>query len=346
MLDAMIRELELRWTDWPFKTLGTLYFGGGTPSILEPEEWAYFIERVLTIVGTPHWVEFTLEANPEDIQRNRLRAWSQSGVNRLSIGIQSLSDQDLAYMNRAHDSQQAVQSVRMAQDMGIDNLSIDLIYGTPWKDHRHWESELQWVIDNGIPHLSAYALTVEEKTALHHHIQRGKTPSPDEKRAEEQFLLLASWADSHNWDHYEISNLCKPGFRAQHNSRYWNGTPYLGIGPSAHSFNGQQRLWNISNNALYMSQAELSHSWQSESETLNETNKINELIMTQLRLSEGLNTAILESLSPNWLAQNRSFLEQQMALGNLNIDQTQIILSPSGRFMCDFITSQLMVSEV
>lgn len=346
MLEAMIKELELRWADWPFKNIGTLYFGGGTPSILEPEEWVYFTEKLLTIVDSSNLVEFTLEANPEDIQNHRLKAWTQTGVNRLSIGIQSLSDQDLAYMNRAHDSRQAIQSVMMAQDKGIDNLSIDLIYGTPWKDHSHWESELQWVIDMGIPHLSAYALTVEEKTALHHSIQKGKTASPDEKRAEEQFLLLADWVQSNHWDHYEISNLCKPGFRAQHNSRYWNGTPYLGIGPSAHSYNGHQRMWNIANNALYMSQTESSNSWEIESETLSQTNRINELIMTQLRLSEGLDTALLESLSPNWLAHNRSFLERQMAIGNLSLDHAQIILSTKGRFMCDFITSELMVSEL
>lgn len=346
MLDAMIRELELRWADWPFQTLGTLYFGGGTPSILEPEEWLRFTERLLNIVDSSALVEFTLEANPEDINSHRLKAWTQTGVNRLSIGIQSLSDQDLVHMNRAHDSDQAVQSVQLSQDGGIDNLSIDLIYGTPWKDHQNWEAELQWVIDNRIPHLSAYALTVEEKTALHHSIRTGKTASPDEKRAEEQFLLLSQWASSNQWDHYEISNLCQPGFRAQHNSRYWNGTPYLGIGPSAHSFNGHQRMWNMANNALYMSQAESSSFWQAEHETLNSANQINEMIMTQLRLSEGLNTATMESLSPNWLAQNRVFLEQQMKMGNLSIVDTQIVLSTQGRFLCDFITSQLMVSEL
>ena len=346
MLDAMIRELELRWADWPFKTLGTIYFGGGTPSILEPDEWTRFTERLLTIVDSANLIEFTLEANPEDIQSHRLKAWTQTGVNRLSVGIQSLSDLDLVQMNRAHDSQQAIRSVQLSQDMGIDNMSIDLMYGTPWKDHQNWEAELQWVLENRIPHLSAYALTVEEKTALHHSIRAGKTASPDEKRAEEQFLLLSQWATANQWDHYEISNLCQPGFRAQHNSRYWNGTPYLGIGPSAHSYNGHQRMWNIANNALYMSQAETSLSWQAESETLNPSNQINEMIMTQLRLSEGLNTATLETLSPNWLAQNRVFLEQQMEMGNLSLVDTQIVLSTQGRFLCDFITSQLMVSEL
>lgn len=345
MLNAMLKELELRRAEWQEYKFETVYMGGGTPSLLESEEWIPFFEGLWQLLDQGAIQEFTLEANPEDINPTRAQLWKKAGVNRLSIGIQSLSDEDLQRMNRAHNSQQARDSIRIAKDQGYENLSVDLIYGTPWKDNDQWQSELQWVQDNDIPHLSAYALTVEEKTALHHSIQKGETPEPSETRAESQFLQLSDWAGTQKWEHYEISNLSRPGFRAVHNSRYWNGTPYLGIGPSAHSYDGQQRSWNVANNALFMNQAEESPTWKNEFEIVSAENRINETIMTQLRLSEGLDIKKIDASMPSWSTQNQSFLQQQVELGHLRLSNNRIILSPKGKFLCDFITAELMVAS-
>jgi oxygen-independent coproporphyrinogen-3 oxidase len=345
MLQAMLKELELRWPEWNSLRFETIYFGGGTPSILESNEWTPFLEGLWRIIGEQLVLEFTLEANPEDIDADRIKHWKQQGVSRLSIGLQSLSDDDLQRMNRAHNSQQSKDSIRIAQDGGIENISVDLIYGTPWKDDAAWETELQWVLDQQIPHLSSYALTIEDKTALHHSIQQGHTAAPSDSRAQSQFLLLSQWAEANHWEHYEISNLSRPGFRALHNSRYWNGTPYLGIGPSAHSFDGKSRSWNVANNALYMNQAEQTQQWESEFEIISRENQINEMIMTKLRLSEGLDINIIDASMPSWSTQNQAFLRQQEQLGHLTTSDNRIILSPKGKFLCDFITAELMVSS-
>jgi oxygen-independent coproporphyrinogen-3 oxidase len=345
MLQAMLRELELRWPEWSSFQFETIYFGGGTPSILESKEWTSFMESLWCIIGKQPVLEFTLEANPEDIDAGRIKRWKQQGVSRLSIGLQSLSDDDLQRMNRAHNSQQSKDSIRIAQDGGIENISVDLIYGTPWKDDVAWESELQWVLDQHIPHLSSYALTIEDKTALHRSIQKGQTAAPSDTRAQSQFLQLSQWAEANQWEHYEISNLSKTGYRAMHNSRYWNGTPYIGIGPSAHSFDGKLRSWNVANNALYMNQAEQTQKWESEFEIISMENQINELIMTKLRLSEGLGMHEIDRLYPNWSKNNEAFLDQQEQLGHLTTSNNRVILSPKGKFLCDFITAELMVAS-
>ncbi|MFZ9969858.1 MAG: radical SAM family heme chaperone HemW [Bacteroidia bacterium] len=342
MVNALLKELDLRLDDWHELAFETLYWGGGTPSVLSPEAFYRLSEGIKSRLGSRSWPEYTLEANPEDMDSERLSAWKESGVNRLSIGIQSLNDRDLHTMNRAHNSEQARLSIETALQMGFQNISVDLIYGTPWKSHEEWAEELNWVQGKQLPHLSCYALTVEEKTALAHSIRSGQAQAPNDQHAHEQFDMLQAWAESQGYEHYEISNLALPGHRAIHNSRYWNRVPYLGIGPSAHSFDGKRRSWNIANNAAYLKQADLNQ-WNMESEELSLANRVNETIMTKLRLMEGLAAVEIESLWPGWTASNQKFIQNQTRQGYLVDHPNQIILSAKGRFFADFITSELLV---
>lgn len=286
MIDALCREIYLQ-KNYLIHRAETIYFGGGTPSILEVAD----IEKILNAVYRNFSVasnpEITIETNPDDIDIEKLKSWKQSGFNRLSIGTQSFFDEDLAWMNRAHNARQATDSIKMAQNAGFSNITIDLIYGTPTLSNEKWMHNIQQSIDLGIPHLSCYALTVEPKTALHKFIEKNKVPDTDQLKQAAQFQMLMKALCDAGFEHYEISNFAKPDFRSKHNSNYWSGKEYLGIGPSAHSFNGNERQWNIANNALYI-QSLHKNIIPSEKEILTEENKINEYIMTSLRTSEGI----------------------------------------------------------
>jgi oxygen-independent coproporphyrinogen-3 oxidase len=272
----------------PERSISTIYFGGGTPSILLPAELDAVLSAIRQHFEVAVDAEITLEANPDDITIGKLNDWKLLGINRLSIGIQSFADADLRWMNRAHNASQAMACIGMAQQAGFHQLSIDLIYGLPHTTTQQWEQNLEQAFNLHIPHLSCYALTVEEKTALHYFIKKGKVPAIDDARQAEQFVVLMQRMQDHGYEQYEISNFAMPGNRSRHNSSYWKGLPYFGFGPSAHSFDGAHtRWWNVANNSLYIQQ--LTKGLPAfEYEILSASQHINETIMTQLRLVEGL----------------------------------------------------------
>ena len=354
LLEAMKMEIgrfNLPSTPPNGETVETLYFGGGTPSILLPGELDALLNEVHKKFSLADDVEITLEANPDDISAEKLATWKQMGINRLSIGIQSFREEDLLWMNRAHNAQQAYKCIELADAAGFDNLNIDLIYGTPTLPDEAWLANLEQAEKMGITHLSCYALTVEENTALHHFIKKGKVPLPPEEKQARHFEMLMDWANQWGWDHYEISNLCKPGHRSRHNSNYWTGKPYFGFGPSAHSFDGNLERWHgIANNARYI------ESWMNnagecyEFEHLTNEQQLNEKIMTGLRRLEGINTNAIDGkveeiqLSPRqqkaFFSQLSSFVADGLCLETGN--QT-ITLTAKGRLYADHVAAGLFV---
>ncbi|MEJ6499554.1 MAG: radical SAM family heme chaperone HemW [Cryomorphaceae bacterium] len=291
MGEAMQREIAHRFPE-P-EAMETWYWGGGTPSVLPAAVLRQWVGQSMRSAPLAPGGEFTLEANPEDLNTENLALWQSVGVNRLSVGIQSFVNQRLQWMNRAHTGLQAKEGIARAQDAGFENISVDLMYGLPETSLGEWQDNVGQALELGTPHLSTYALTVEERTPLHHQIHLGKTPAPKDERATEDFLWLRHTLRAVGWEPYEISNASKPGWRAKHNSAYWSGQAYTGIGPGAHSFDGQQkRGWNIANNARYLKawKAEngLPDSAIFETETLTAKDRLNEQIMTQLRRMEGL----------------------------------------------------------
>ena len=284
----------------------TIYFGGGTPSLLSPDEIFSIISAIKINYQVVPGAEVTLEANPDDIHSEKLVVWKNSGINRLSIGIQSFIERDLKWMNRAHNVEQAINSINLSLDAGFENFSIDLIFGTPGLTDQEWKKNIQTVIDLNVPHVSAYALTVEPKTALEKMIELKKKENVNNEVQAKQFLILMEMMRRAGYEHYEISNFAKPGFRSRHNSSYWQGEKYIGIGPSAHSFNGNERSWNVANNQIYIKSLE-QNQIESEKEILTSAQKLNEYVMTSLRTIEGMN---LDFIAENFSINERKRIEK------------------------------------
>src|SRR5258707_10715412 len=253
-VSALLKEMEARRDYIGPAAVETIYLGGGTPSLLTEEELGRILDKLHALFPIAHGAEVTLEANPDDMAASAiLKSWKQAGINRLSIGVQSFFEEDLRWMNRVHNAGQALKSIRQAQEAGLDNLSIDLIYGTPGLSDLRWEKNVEQAFLLGIPHLSCYALTIEPRTALDTMIRQHKKEDVDPDDQARQFLLLMDWIKAAGYEHYEISNFAQPGRRSRHNTSYWQGKPYLGLGPSAHSYDGiVSRQWNVANNALYI----------------------------------------------------------------------------------------------
>lgn len=283
---ALLKEIELQQA-YLSEPVSTIYFGGGTPSILSSYDVNRILNKLYTTFKIESDAEITLEANPDDLSSVKLNELKVTGVNRLSIGVQSFFDEDLAWMNRVHNSQQAIACIALAQQAGFNNITIDLIYGTPTLSDEHWQQNVQRAIEMNIPHLSCYALTVEPKTALETMIEQNKISNVETDKQARHFEMLMQWMSDAGYEHYEISNFAKPGFRSKHNSNYWRGKCYVGLGPSAHSFNGVSRQWNVANNALYI-QSLHNNKIPYEIETLTPNQQLNEYIMTSLRTIEGL----------------------------------------------------------
>lgn len=286
MVAALTQELRNR-NAYLAQELETVYLGGGTPSLLAAGDLQKIFTGIRQSFTFKQLRECTLEANPDDINPTFLEQLKSTPVNRLSIGIQSFREPDLKFMNRAHNAEEAINAVSLAQKAGYTNITIDLIYGTPGLSNKDWKENLERAIDLGVQHISSYALTVEEKTALAHQIAKGKTPEPQSEQAAEQFEILVETLCSNGFEHYEISNFAKPGHYAIHNTNYWNGAHYLGIGPSAHSFNGQSRQWNVANNALYC-KGIFAGDPVHEVELLSREDQINETLLTGLRTMWGV----------------------------------------------------------
>lgn len=288
--------------------VSTLYFGGGTPSLLSVTDCQRLLDKISKTFSISNVAEITLEANPDDINKDKLGGWKQCGINRLSIGIQSFYEPELAWMNRAHTKEQAHQCIQWSLEAGFTNLTIDLIYGSPLLTDDLWEANVKTALQYGIPHLSCYALTVEEKTPLYKHIKKGEKAPVDEEKQSRQFLALMEWLRGAGYEHYEVSNFARPGYRSRHNSSYWKGAFYLGLGPSAHSFNGYGRSWNIANNQQYISSINnglLPNQW----EELSAKDQLNEYIMISLRTLEGLDLPLVKE---KWGEEKRALLYKQI----------------------------------
>lgn len=340
MVAAIAKETVLR-KDYFTDTVTTIYFGGGTPSLLTFEELQTILHNIRQYFNLTEDAEITLEANPDDISQEKLLEWKQAGINRLSIGIQSFFEEDLVWMNRAHTAIQGKECIRLARENGFNNLTIDLIYGTPGLTNDRWLSNIDTAIALGVPHISAYALTVEPKTALDQLIQKGKKEDIDPDLQAAHFEILTEKLAEAGFEHYEISNFAKPGFRSKHNSSYWQGQPYLGLGPSAHSFNGTTRQWNISNNALYLQFIE-KDSIPAESENLTSIQQLNEYIMTSLRTMEGCSLTLI---AEKWGIEMKSAIKdaagKYLAEGYLVSVNDTLVLSSKGKFLADGIAANL-----
>jgi oxygen-independent coproporphyrinogen-3 oxidase len=340
LLDALIKEIELQANFLQQAPLESVYLGGGTPSLLNADELNRLFDKISSIHTIQPNAEITLEANPDDLQKDSLQALRQTPINRLSIGIQSFADADLQFMNRAHNAKEAAYCIPLAQDLGFTNLTIDLIYGSPTTTDEQWLLNLQTVFSREVPHLSCYALTVEDRTALAHFVKTGKSPRPDDEAAARQFDLLMEQTAKQGYDHYEISNFAKPDYYAIHNSNYWKGIPYLGIGPSAHSFDGQNRQWNIAQNIKYI-QALEKDTIPFEQEILSQSDRYNEFVMTGFRTIWGVEKNTLSSkyseFQNHFLTNIQPFLYQ----GLIKETPDRFILTQSGKHLADRIASDL-----
>ncbi len=346
VLQAMLQEIEMQREYLQGSEVETVYFGGGTPSLLSADDINRLFDAILKYYPVKELKECTLEANPDDLDKHYLQALRGTPVNRFSIGVQSFREDDLLYMKRAHNAQQADYAIKAAQDAGFDNLSIDLIYGTPGLTDAAWKQNLSKVKELGIPHFSSYALTVEDKTALQYAIAHKKAQPVDPEQAAGQFEILMEQAAAMGYEQYEISNLALPGRYAVHNTNYWRGNHYLGIGPSAHSFNGTSRRWNVANNALYAKGVLQEHKLNFEEEQLSPIAHLNEYIMTSLRTMWGCD---LDKIAREWDSNcakeveknSHLFMEKKWLVQN----GKKLLLTDEGKLFADKIASELFVSE-
>lgn len=340
LVKAINNELIIRKNEIN-QPLETIYFGGGTPSILSESELNSIFETIYKHYSTQKVKEVTLEANPDDLSKEKLNFLKSTPINRFSIGVQSFFEEDLRLMNRAHNSQEAETSIKLVQDTGFDNITIDLIYGSSTTTNEMWMQNLEKAINLNVPHISSYALTVEEKTVLDHQIKKGKTKPIDDERQNEQFQILIDTLIHHGFIQYEISNFGKKDYFSHHNSNYWKGISYLGIGPSAHSYNGKSRAWNVANNTKYI-QSLNENILPQEIEVLNEVDVFNEMIMIGLRTIYGIDLNRLKNEFPNYLKDYFSTeLQQLIEEGLVEKQQNKIVLKPEAKFFADGIASRL-----
>ena len=343
MIECLVVEIEKRVSYLENKEIETIYFGGGTPSLLTSDELKLILDSISDKYTISKFPEITLEANPDDISREKLVSWKQLGINRLSIGLQSFREEDLKWMNRAHTSEESLGCVALAKEEGFNNISVDLIYGLPNFTLEDWRKNIQTVIDFGIDHISAYCLTVEEKTALSKWVSTKKIIPANEDEQSEQFEVLISELEKAGINQYEISNFSKINSESKHNSNYWKGKHYLGIGPSAHSFNGISRSWNISNNRKYI-QLIGDNKDTFETEILSIEDQFNELILIGLRTTVGVNLDQLNSIQvPNEIFWTKITSMQKSEW--LLVTKTSIFLTKSGRLKADYIASELFISN-
>jgi len=345
ILHAMAREIQIRKPLTTSNALQSIYFGGGTPSLLEADEIQRLLDRVSKYYEIAADAEITIEANPDDLNPQKVQALRQTPINRFSVGIQSFFEEDLRWMNRAHNAQEAEAAIKRIQDAGFENITADLIYGFPLLTNEKWKHNIQQLLQYQIPHISAYSMTVEPQTALDSFIKKGKSPAMNEGQSADQFELLVEELLHNGFEHYEISNFAKGGHYARHNSNYWKGDTYLGIGPSAHSFDGKNRSWNIANNAKYM-QAVVQGQPFFETEQLSFSNRVNEYIMTSLRTMWGidLNTANLKfgtDIVAHLLKNIQPFIENQVLI----LQDNHLILSSKGKLLADSIASTLFLDD-
>jgi oxygen-independent coproporphyrinogen-3 oxidase len=345
LLAALSTEIISRKNELDDEKIDTIYFGGGTPSLLEVDEIKAIIDTVFSNYPVDPDAEITLEANPDDLTNSKIRDLRTTPINRFSIGVQSFFDEDLLYMNRVHTAQESERAIKSSQDAGFENLTIDLIYGTPTLTEENWIANLRKIVSFSVPHVSCYALTVEEKTPLAGLIKSKKRALVDDQKIADHFRILAETLPQYGFEQYELSNFAKQGYRSKHNSSYWGGKAYLGVGPSAHSYNGKdKRRWNVSNNAEYIRKIN-QQALYFEEEMLTQRDRFNEYMMTRIRLIEGISleeinsvfgpdhvkhiNTIVESWDPEWYA----------------VQSNSIRLNNPGKILSDRLASQLFLSK-
>ena len=341
LVAALLGEIELRKHYLGKEFIETIYFGGGTPSLLDIHDLEPLVQKVFSTFSVNSAVEITIEANPDDITEAKLNEWNAAGVNRLSIGVQSFFEQDLRWMNRAHTAEEALRSLEAAMKY-FDNITIDLIYGMPSSTNEKWNRNVDRTIALGIPHVSCYALTVEPKTPLDKMIRTHEVPNVNPDHQSEQFLLLMHWMNDAGYEHYEISNFAKPGFRSRHNSSYWQGEKYIGIGPSAHSFDKISRQWNVSNNHVYIDSIKKGIV-PCEKEILTPVQKLNEYVMTSLRTIEGLD--LTRVVDPTLIHELKIASTKFIERGLMVEDNKHLRLTQNGKLVADGIAAELFFDK-
>lgn len=343
LVKSILAEADLRNSYLEDRRIETIYFGGGTPSLLSEREAFVILEKIYRQYDVSRDAEITLECNPDDLSEEKLKELKRLEVNRLSIGLQSFNEEELRWMNRAHTAKESEASVKRAQDRGFDNITIDLIYGSRFSGLRSWKSTLDKAIDLDVKHISAYNLTIEDKTKLGHDFKAKKEAAIDDELSSEMFLEMADRLGKNGFVHYEVSNFGQEGFFSIHNSNYWKGKHYLGLGPSAHSFDGKSRQWNIANNNSYIKKvAEASDYF--EKEILTETERFNEYMLTALRTMWGVDLSYLKTsfgteLVTGFLKQAEELIKEE----NMYVKEQAYVLTAKGRLMADRIASDLFV---
>ena len=343
LLEALCAEMVQRKTELDPPLIDTIYFGGGTPSILEVDEIKRLLECIFTNYQVKPKAEITLEANPDDLTTKKILALRHTEINRFSIGVQSFFNEDLRYMNRAHDAEEAEKSIKASQDAGFENITIDLIYGTPTLTDERWLDNLRQSVSFLVPHLSCYALTVEEKTPLASLIQKKKQAPVEEGKVADHFSIMTETLTHRGFEQYEISNFAKPGYRSQHNASYWSGQPYVGFGPGAHSFNGtDKRRWNVSNNTTYIRSIRQGEKYFEE-EILSERDRFNEFIMTRIRLLEGISLNEVEQRFGKDYHQHLLTQIDRWEKKKYAVQSNFITLTDKGKIISDQLAADLFV---
>ena len=340
LIAMLCEEIRLRKDELPDKKLDTIYFGGGTPSLLSSAELKMIFETVYSIFDVRKDAEITLEANPDDLTLENIKTFKNAGINRLSIGVQSFFEEDLQLMNRAHNATEALESIKMAKQF-FENISIDLIYGIPGMSNERWRTNIETALSLGLPHFSCYALTIEPNTALKKMIEKGKVKPVDDEASRAHFDILTTVLKAEGFTHYEFSNYGRPGFFSENNTAYWFGKPYLGIGPSAHSYDGKNRKWNINNNTLYIKSI-ANGELPLEKEELSTTDRYNEYVMTRLRTIWGVDIKEVEELFGEiYKTHLLNEVSKEVELGFLEREGDILKVTQKGKFLSDGIASNL-----
>ena len=343
LVSGMIIELDQRKSYLKTKKIDSIYFGGGTPSIIDVKHIINIIEKIYSLFDVKKTAEITMEFNPDDIKKEKLNKLRQAGINRLSIGIQSFNNEDLIFMNRSHNAKEAISSIKLAKECGFNNMSIDLIYGVQNQTDKTWKKNLNQMFELEIDHFSAYALTVEPDTKLNYLIKKKRVQPTSELKAENHFKILQEESLKMGYEQYEISNFCRKNKFAQHNTSYWKDKAYLGIGPSAHSYNGESRRWNISNNLKYITLINNSEKYFDE-EKLSPTQKYNEYTLTSLRTIWGVSLDYLENnfdqhIVSHFKKNARKWIDNK----NIILEKNNVRLTNKGMLFADTISSDLFI---
>jgi oxygen-independent coproporphyrinogen-3 oxidase len=344
LIDSILSEIDLRHSYLVNKNIETIYFGGGTPSLLSEKELFLVLEKIYKNYKVSSNAEITLEANPDDLSIEKLKELKRLEINRLSIGLQSFTNEELIWMNRAHNATESEASVKRAQDKGFENISIDLIYGSKFSNLTNWKKTLDKAIALDVKHISSYNLTIEDKTKLGHDLKVKKEVAIDDEKSSELFLEMIDRLEKNNFIQYEISNFGKENYFSNHNSNYWKGVEYIGFGPSAHSFDGVSRQWNVSNNSLYIKNVADKNEAYFEKEILSESDQFNEYILTSLRTIWGIDILVLKSkFNSEILNSFNEKIKTYISSDMVSFSNSKFVLTSNGKLFADKIASELFV---